>query len=833
MPPSISPPSPSEESSFGLSITATVTLFPVSEGEILVHAAAVDPQSHRIWLSEFTESFSPSATSLPNTEAFFLQLAVKRLLYKPTLSPGLDHGVEAAVTRLLERCRLDGPPYEPSSNPTPSALQDMKGLLQARLASSTTSTPHGDHPAIATVAAPLAVHACPGLPSDWSILAHTVSQYMQLDTTALYALHILPPPANASATPSAQAATSTKGHLYGLLNRCKTAQGSRLLEQWLRQPLTRLPAIMERQDLISLFIQQAEIRHALQDDHLGKRIPDLDRLAGKLQSGRASLQDAVRAYQVVEALPSIILLLERLDHPLVQSLLLQEILECQQAMEPLARMVEETVDLEKTAHHIYIIRPSFDQVLEDLSRQRDDLVQEMEAEHQRTGNRLHVDLEKKLKLEHSSVYGHCMRLTRNDAGCLRKYGPGSGEERIIELATQKAGVYFTTRRLRAQSEAYSRTEEEYAKRQSGLVKEVITVLQTYMGEMRRLGGVLSHLDVLLSLALVSSSAPIPYIRPTLHGFGGSEEGRILQLRDARHPCLEAVLADGADPFLQGCIGNDVRLHEEDREVLLVTGPNMGGKSTYIRQIGLILLMAQIGCFVPCSHAELSLVDAILVRIGAGDRAEEGISTFMSEMLETRRILEVATRRSLVMIDELGRGTSTQDGFGLAWAITERLAGHIRPFTLVATHFHELTQLSNVYPSVGNVHVVAETSGGSGEGEEGEEKGRGENSKRITLLYQVREGVCDESFGIHVAELAAFPSRVVKMAKRKADVLEGRTLGQEGEGFMRRKAKTLEVWNSLATLPHGSDWLSNVAEVLDKAGLGPDSQEAARWMAEYV
>lgn len=602
---------------------------------------------------------------------------------------------------------------------------------------------------------------------QYQLYQHDLDQYMKLDAAALKALNLMPGPRDGAKTMS----------LFGLLNHCKTPLGSRLLAQWLKQPLMNIGEIERRQQLVEAFVNDTELRQTLQEEHL-RSIPDLYRLAKKFQRKAANLEDVVRAYQVVIRLPGFLGSLESVMDEQYKDPLDAEytskLREYSDSFAKLQEMVETTVDLDALDNHEFIIKPEFDESLRAIRKRLDKLRKEMDAEHYNVGRDLNQDTEKKLFLENHRVHGWCFRLTRNEASCIRN------KRQYQECSTQKNGVYFTTSTLQSMRREFDQLSENYNRTQAGLVNEVVSVASSYIPVVEKLAAVIAHLDVIVSFAHVSVHAPSAYTRPKMHARGTGNT----MLKEARHPCME--MQDDIS-----FITNDVSLIRGESEFLIITGPNMGGKSTYIRQIGVIALMAQIGCFVPASEAELTIFDCILARVGASDSQIKGVSTFMAEMLETANILKSATKESLIIIDELGRGTSTYDGFGLAWAISEYIVKEIGAFALFATHFHELTALVDTYPQVQNLHVVAHIS----EGVQEDANDPNQKKREVTLLYKVEPGVCDQSFGIHVAELVRFPQKVINMAKRKADELEDFS-GKHEEGFAQASKEEVEEGSKL-------------------------------------
>ncbi|KAJ3142593.1 MutS-like protein [Physocladia obscura] len=678
---------------------------------------------HTIGVSEFVDN-----DTFSNFEFMLIQLSVKECII-----PEDDKSYEGRkLMAILERCGIVVTNRKRGTFETKDVEQDLNRLLATEIG--VTALPEFEM-SLAMGAASSLIKYLQLLNDDsnfgqYRLETYDLSQYMRLDAAAMKALNLMPMGTEGS---------NKTMSLYGLLNYTKTAQGARLLAQWLKQPLMNLTEIETRQNLVESFASNTEFRQSIQDNCL-KRFPDLHRIGKKFIRGKANLQDVIRVYQVVVMLPILLETLTEHDGEfkvLFEEMYIEKLKEYVAGLVRFQEMVETTVDIAAAENHEYVIKADFDEALQATKVAKEKLEKQLVPEAERVADDLGVEYEKKLKLEQHSQYGWHLRLTKTDAAKIR------GKKEYIELATNKSGSLFTTSTLKRLSGSIDDLRGKYEELQVSLVKEIIGITAGYFPVFERLNQLVAHLDVVVSLAHVAVHAPQQFIRPKVTRKGESN----LSLKGSRHPCLE--VQDGVS-----FISNNVELNRDTSKFQIITGPNMGGKSTYIRQIGVIVLMAQIGSFVPCAEATVPIFDAVLCRVGASDSQLKGVSTFMAEMLETASILRAATPDSLIIIDELGRGTSTYDGFGLAWAISEYIGEQIGSFCLFATHFHELTAISEKIPSVKNLHVKAKT-----------------DSNSITLLYKVEEGICDQSFGIHVAELAAFPEAVVRLAKRKADELE--------------------------------------------------------------
>ncbi|CAM9675744.1 unnamed protein product, partial [Phaeothamnion confervicola] len=545
----------------------------------------------------------------------------------------------------------------------------------------------------------------------YELVPGTLGQFMRLDSAAAEAVTLLPDPSF----------PRTHGSLFQVLNRCRTKMGARLLERWLRQPLVDRAAIDARHDAVGVLKAAASLRSALQDGPL-QQCPDLELLRTRMQRrGAAGLTDLYRLYNFTLSLPAFSEVIEGFaadaaadaeaaasnddgspsDKAAAEAVRGAALL-VKRFATPLARLrgnfaqLVQLVDTVVDASQLpdLVINPSYSEELRDL-RERIDAVRERVAElHEeaRDGWCAGLGGSGSCLLEEDKLRGFMFRLTK--ANALQDVKEARPDIEVVSVL--KNGLHFTTPELRAAGREHMELRREYGEEQAELVAKAVETAATYLPVVEAASALVAELDVLAGFAEAAAIAPAEYARPVMRDRGAG----IMAVRDARHPCLE--WQDGVT-----FIPNSYDMRRGRGGFAVVTGPNMGGKSTYIRTLGALAVMAQVGSFLPCAEAEMAVVDAVYARAGAGDAQQRGVSTFMAEMLEAGAILQDATADSLVVIDELGRGTSTYDGFGLAWGISEYLVRETRAFCLFATHFHEMTVLAEGRPAVQNLYVSAQ------------------------------------------------------------------------------------------------------------------------------
>ncbi|GFZ05903.1 MUTS homolog 2 [Actinidia rufa] len=568
---------------------------------------------------------------------------------------------------------------------------------------------------------------------SYSIRQYSLHGYMRLDSAAIRALNVMESKTDANKNFS----------LFGLMNRtCTAGMGKRLLHMWLKQPLLDVTEINSRLDLVQAFVEDTVLRQDLRQ-HL-KRISDIERLVRYVEKRRASLQHIVKLYQSSIRLLYIRSALERYDWQF-SSLMKQRYLD---PLEDLTddnhlnkfnKLVEASVDLDQLENGEYMISSGYDPKLCELEDGQESLEQKIHNLNRQTANELDLAVDKALKLDKGTQFGHVFRITKKEEPKIRK----KLNTHFTVLKTRKDGVKFTNTKLKKLGDQYQKILEEYKNCQKELVTRVVQTAATCSEIFKSTAVLLSELDVLLSFADLAASCPTPYTRPDITPLDAGD----IVLEGSRHPCVEA----------------------QD-------------------WVGVSILMVQVGSLVPCDKACISVRDCIFAHVGAGDCQLRGVSTFMQEMLEIASILKGATDKSLVIIYELGRGTSTYDGFGLAWAICEHLVEVIKAPTLFATHFHELTALahenanddpsSKKIVSVANYHVSAHIDSSIRKltmlymvvHEESLIK-EASTMPSVNLTFQVEPGACDQSFGIHVAEFANFPESVITLARDNAAELK--------------------------------------------------------------
>ena len=515
-----------------------------------------------------------------------------------------------------------------------------------------------------------------------------------------------------------------KGSLLGLVDRTVTAMGARQLRRWLELPLRDKAAIETRLDAVEELLDDAFLRDDIRT--LLGGVYDLERLGGRLVAGVASPTDLANLRQSVAGLGR---LRERVSS--AQSARLRALAEALDPLEDIhARLVATLADPPaQSPDDGRVIREGFDAAVDQLvslaKSGKDWIADYQSSERARTGI-------SSLKVSFNRVFGYTIEVTRANLELVPKD--------YIRKQTISTGERFYTVELKEYETNVLTAEEQRVAREKQLFDALRLELREKAARVLRAASRVADLDVLAGLAELAHRRT--YTRPSLH-----EDGRLV-LRQCRHPVVEDVLPAGQ------FVPNDIELHQSTRRLLLITGPNMAGKSTIMRQVALVTLMAQIGSFVPAQSAEIGLVDRIFTRVGATDDLSRGQSTFMVEMSETAHILRYATSRSLVILDEIGRGTSTFDGLSIAWAVAEHLNDVVEARTLFATHYHELTELSKERATVANVHVAVR-----------------EWNDEIVFLRLLRDGATNRSYGIQVGRLAGLPESVVGKAREVLARLE--------------------------------------------------------------
>jgi len=551
---------------------------------------------------------------------------------------------------------------------------------------------------------------------------YRASQFMMLDETSRYNLELL-----------SDYQGQRKGSLLGVLDHTLTPMGARRLRQWILYPLLDERAIRERQDGVEAFVEDYKGRQDLRGCLKGMQ--DLERLAGRVVAGSANPRDLVAVKDTLHALTPIGGILQGYQVKIFGHIG-QELWDLPEVVELVERAIAD--DPRPYLKDGGVIRSGFNAELDELRGVRGDAKDWIALlqiqERKRTGINT-------LKVGYNKVFGYYIEVTNANL----KSVPSD----YLRKQTLTNGERFITPELKEYEAKVLGSEEEILKLEQSLFAEIRGVVASHYEKMKQSSLALATLDVLLSLAEAAHSCH--FARPKV------DSGLTISIREGRHPVVEAVQGRGA------FVPNDCFLDCESHQILILTGPNMVGKSTYMRQVALIVLMAQMGSFVPATEAQIGLVDRLFTRIGAADALARGESTFMVEMRETARILQQATQRSLILLDEVGRGTSTFDGISIAWSVAEYLHGvHHRPRTLFATHYHELTDLALTQDRVKNFSFAVKEWKGD-----------------VIFLRSLVEGASSHSYGIHVASLAGLPSSVVQRAKDILKNLEGGELDDGG------------------------------------------------------
>ena len=549
----------------------------------------------------------------------------------------------------------------------------------------------------------------------------------------------------------------TDNTLAEVLDHTATAMGSRMLKRWLHQPMRNISALDQRLDAIGEMKDLAlftELQPTL------KQIGDIERILARLALRSARPRDMARLRQAMEYLPELAETLTQLKHPYLTQLA-QYASPVDEVSELLERAIKENPPV--VIRDGGVIAEGYNAELDewrDLAAGATEFLDKLEQEER---ERHGIDT---LKVGYNNVHGFFIQVSRGQSHLVPPH--------YVRRQTLKNAERYIIPELKEHEDKVLSSKSKALAIEKKLWEELFDLLLPYLERLQNIASSVSQLDVLQNLA--ERADTLDYCRPTMTESAG------VQIQAGRHPIVEQVMDE---PF----IANPIDLNDQ-RKMLIITGPNMGGKSTYMRQTALIALMAHIGCYVPAESATIGSIDRIFTRIGASDDLASGRSTFMVEMTETANILHNATPNSLVLMDEIGRGTSTYDGLSLAWASAEWLANQINAMTLFATHYFELTELPNQLPTLANVHLDAVEHGDS-----------------IAFMHAVQEGAASKSYGLAVAGLAGVPKAVIKNARTKLTQLESLSIDSPTS-----KPSGVDIANQLSLIPEPSEVEQALANV---------------------
>ncbi|MFA0196437.1 DNA mismatch repair protein MutS [Vibrio artabrorum] len=549
----------------------------------------------------------------------------------------------------------------------------------------------------------------------------------------------------------------TDNTLAEVLDHTATAMGSRMLKRWLHQPMRNISALDQRLDAIGEMKDLAlftELQPTL------KQIGDIERILARLALRSARPRDMARLRQAMEYLPELAETLTQLKHPYLTQLA-QYASPVDEVSELLERAIKENPPV--VIRDGGVIAEGYNAELDewrDLAAGATEFLDKLEKEER---ERHGIDT---LKVGYNNVHGFFIQVSRGQSHLVPPH--------YVRRQTLKNAERYIIPELKEHEDKVLNSKSKALAIEKQLWEELFDLLLPYLERLQNIASSVSQLDVLQNLA--ERADTLDYCRPTMTESAG------VHIQAGRHPVVEQVMDE---PF----IANPIDLNDQ-RKMLIITGPNMGGKSTYMRQTALIALMAHIGCYVPAESATIGSIDRIFTRIGASDDLASGRSTFMVEMTETANILHNATPNSLVLMDEIGRGTSTYDGLSLAWASAEWLANQINAMTLFATHYFELTELPNQLPTLANVHLDAVEHGDS-----------------IAFMHAVQEGAASKSYGLAVAGLAGVPKAVIKNARAKLTQLEALSIDSQTS-----KPSGVDIANQLSLIPEPSEVEQALANV---------------------